>query len=149
MANIQAIDIYRFALDVPMELAGKIRTWLKGRECPARPLKGRNIRKPTRKMTASDMFVDHFSKEMADVRMDAESIKWVEEQLAKNQRKREYWQEKAKAKRKPRDQWEKCGPKPGKKYPKFLAAMKKLGEDRRANGWKKGSKKSGKTATGK
>lgn len=141
MANFHAVDVYRYSVTVPANLAGKIRTYIKGKQVPARPLVGMNIRKPMRKMTPSDLLITFAEKNLADVHMDAESQRWVNGLLEKNMKNRKVIVAARLANRKKPEEKLKCGPKPGKKYPKFLAAMKKLADERRANGWKKGSKK--------
>lgn len=141
MANFKAVDVYRYSVSVPVELAGKIRTFIKGKQVQVHPRVEMNIRKPMRKMTPTDLFVSLAEKFLADVSMDAESQKWVNACFEKNRKIRKLVLAQHLANRKKPEEKLKSGPKPGKKYPKFLAAMKKLAEERRAKGWKKGSKK--------
>lgn len=132
MANVIAVNTYRFNTRFPMELAGKMRTYLKGRKSPAREITGRGIRKEFRQMTPSDYLVGLAERDLSDIAMDAESREWVAREMQKNIKFRDRTIAENKAKRKDPSEYEKPGPKPGKTYPKFLAAMKKLAAERKA-----------------
>ena len=142
MANIVAIDTYRYPINFPVELAGKVRTYIKGKMKPAPQLgEGKKIRKPLKAMTPSDYVVEVVERSLADFQMDAESRKWVDAIMARNLKYRAKYRQLALERRKDPADYLKSGPKPGKKYPKFLAAMKKLAEKRRAEGWPRGKNK--------
>lgn len=143
MANIKAVDNYKYCILTPVELAGKIRTYLKGKKVPAREIDGRRIRTPLRAMTPSDFFISAVADKLKDVEMDAESMKWTQSVIQENLRKREIQLAKNRAARKPQADKLKPGPKPGNgPSPKFVAAMKKLGAERRkTNGAWYGAKK--------
>lgn len=132
MACVKALDVYRVSAHIPVESAGRMRTYLKGKTMPARHITGRGIIKEVRLMTTSDFITEAINSKLEGVTMDAESREWVEAQLRKNLKERKRVVEKHKSERKPPEQWLKRGPKPGKKYPKYLAAMKRLGEERKA-----------------
>lgn len=142
MANVKAVDGYKYCVLTPLELAGKVRTYIKGKKLPARKITGRGIRTPFRAMTPSDFFVAAAEEKLADFKMDAESAQWIEVVLAKNLKAREKQIAKNFAARKPDSEKLKSGPKPGNPSPKFIAAMRKLGAERRAtNGTWYGAKK--------
>ena len=142
MANIRALDTYIYPVRFPVELMGKLRTYIKGKQKPAPSLgNGKKIRKPMRDMKVSDFVVEVMEKALGDVNMDAESRKWVERIIERNAKFRKKYQQKALENRKNPADYLKSGPKPGKKYPKFLEAMKKLAAKRRAEGWVRGRNK--------
>ena len=149
MANIQAVTAYRSPAFLPLEFAARLRTYLKGKQMPARPLGGGlKIRKPFRAMTPSDFFEGLTAKALVGVKPDVESMQWADAIIAKNKKSRAEKRAKAVANRKRKEDYLKSGPKPGKKYPKFLEAMRKLGEKRRREGWNNGktAKKRGKSS---
>lgn len=142
-------------VNIDLELAGRLRTWLKGRTKPAVSRHGQNIRKPIVPMVASDFFESLAEKALADVQMDSESRKWVEEQYRKNLETRQKLIAYVTAHRKDANWsgpgyssplYEKRGVKKGNKSPKWLASMKALAEKRRTEGWERGPNKNKKPA---
>ena len=150
MANIRAIDTYKYPVAFPVELMGKLRTYLKGREVPSRPLgEGRKVRKPMRPMHVTDFVVRLVEKSMADVKMDADSRRWIEMIQARNLKSRAKYRQMAIARHKKPEEKLKSGPKPGHVSPKFLEAMRKLSEKRRKYGWTRGKNKKNRGKDGK
>ena len=150
MANKPSIEKIKMVIGLDLELAGRLRTWLKGRTKSAISRNGLKIRKPVVAMGPSDFFDDLAEKALADVQMDAESRKWVEAQLAKNIEVRKKLIAYEIKKRKDANwsgygysspKYAKRGVKKGNKSPKWLASMKALGEKRRKEGWKRGPSK--------
>lgn len=150
MANIRAIDTYKYPISFPVELMGKLRTYIKGKQRPSRPLgEGKKIRKPMRAMSVSDFVTELVARSMADVKMDAESRKWIEMIQARNLKARAKYRQMAIARHKKPEEKLKSGPKPGHVSPKFLEAMKKLSEKRRKYGWVRGKNKKNRGKDGK
>lgn len=150
MANIKAIDTYKYPVLFPVELMGRLRTYIKGKQKPSRPLgEGKKIRKPMRAMTVSDFILEISEKALAGVKMDADSRKWVDAMFEKNRQERDKQRKLAIARHKKPEEKLKPGPKPGKVSPKFLEAMKKLSEKRRKYGWVRGKNKKNRGKDGK
>lgn len=155
MANKPSIEKVKVGVLIDLELAGRLRTWLKGRTKPAISRHGQNIRKPTVPMVQSDFFESLAEKALADVQMDAESRKWVEAQYAKNLETRKKLIAYVTAQRKDANWsgpgyssplYKKRGVKKGNKSPKWIASMKALAEKRRKEGWERGPNKNKKPA---
>ena len=129
------INRHHFDVSMDVEDAARVRTFIKGKTMPARSFNGRKTRKAVRAMTVSDFFEIAGKKIVDGVKPDSESLKWMMERVSKMKRQREIVDEKVRngVNRKPKSQWLKRGPKKGKTYPKYLAAMAKLAAKRRAD----------------
>ena len=134
MANQLNVNRYRCNVMTDLDTAAKLRTYVKGKTVAAKSVGGRVVRKATRPMTIGDL-LEQKAIEIADgVKMDAESREWMMKQYQVNVKKRAAADSAVKAGRfrKPKSEWLKPGRVKGKKYPKHDAAMKKLGEQRKA-----------------
>ena len=128
MSSIRAENKHRIAITLSWDTIGRILTCIRGKKVAARSFQGKRTRKKNRDMTVSDYLEALASKDVANVQMDVQALRWVERERAKahDVRVRAIAQNKANRKD-PKDKL-KPGRVAGKYYPKYEAALAKRRE---------------------
>lgn len=142
MAHVKSVDTYRFNILLPVPLAGKMLTYLRGKTHPARKVDGRKLRKLERRMTPSDLFTMYLMQLLKDVELDCIARKWVDTIMAKNLKQREKDIARGIANRKAPEEKKKPGRVAGKYYPKYEQINKAKREKRAAKEAAKSKNKS-------
>ena len=135
MAQQKLPNRIRFMFSLDLMDAARLRTYIKGKEVPAKACGGRKLRKLTKQMSPSDCVEGIIKGILEDVTPDVESIGWMNERYEANLKIREQNDALVRSGlyRKPRSEWKKRGRVPGKSYKKHSqpaakeTASKRLG----------------------
>lgn len=134
MAQQMIPNRIRFMFTLDLMDAARLRTYIKGKEVPAKAYGGRKLRKLTKPMSPSDFIESHICGILKDVTPDVESLTWMDKRFKANLKIREKNDAlvKSGAFRTPESEWKKRGRVKGKVYPKYEEAMAKLAQRRAA-----------------
>lgn len=131
----------RITINLTIDDAAKLRTYLRGKKVPAQKIGGRNIRKSMRDMRPSDFFLscgrDILTRAVSV--LHPEDREWARKkfEIALRQRKKQDAKVASGAYRKPPEQHLKPGRKAGVHYPAYDAALRKRGSAGKKNITKK------------
>ena len=134
MANQRDPNKTKVSMFFDLDVVAKVHTFARNKTKTVSSFGSRGVRNPKRRLTVANVCEDIIAEAVKNVKPDAEAMRWKAERKAANLKVRR--QEDAAVRdgkyRKPKSEFEKPGPKKGNPSPKYLAAMKRLGEERQA-----------------